>query len=320
MRKLLTVSIAILSGFILHAQSISENFTAYEQVIPGSLYKTKMVAIPAGNFMLGSGNSEKNRRPDEGPQKKINLSAFWMAANEVTRDEFDVFYKDETTVLNSEVDAVTRPSAQYIDLTWGMGKEGGYPVNSMSQYAALMYCRWLYKKTGIFYRLPTEAEWEYACRAGTTTTYYFGNDPKELPKYAWFYDNAENKYQKTGQKLPNAWGLYDMLGNVAEWTLDHYDPKTFEKLADNSTDPAPAYSAEIYPKTLKGGSYTDDAANTRISSRLASDLEWNKRDPQLPQSRWWLTDAPYVGFRILRPLKQPSAAEAQEFYKLHLGQ
>ena len=127
----------------------------------------------AGSFLMGSSDDEKNREKDEGPQRTVTIAAFWMGAFEVTRDEFDVFYKDETTSENSEVDAVTRPSPQYVDLSWGMGKEGGYPVNSLSQYAALMYCRWLYNKTGVFYRLPTEAEWEYACRAGTTTRYLF---------------------------------------------------------------------------------------------------------------------------------------------------
>src|SRR5205085_477744 len=151
--------------------------------------------------------------------------AFWMGVREVTYDEFLIYFNDASVSTNSEVDAVTRPTAQYIDLSWGMGKQGGFPVNSMSQHAALMYCRWLYQKTGVFYRLPTEAEWEYACRAGTSTTYYFGNDEKELDKYTWYKSNSNNKFQKVGQKLPNAWGLYDMLGNVCEWTLDHYDEK-----------------------------------------------------------------------------------------------
>jgi formylglycine-generating enzyme required for sulfatase activity len=130
-----------------------------------------MQSIPAGSFLIGSSISEKNRQQEEWPQKKIQMSAFWMGAYEVTRDEFDVFLKDEQTSQNVDLDAITRPSAQYVDLTWGMGKEGGYPANSMSQFGALMYCKWLYQKTGIFFRLPTEAEWEYACRAGTNTTY-----------------------------------------------------------------------------------------------------------------------------------------------------
>lgn len=296
------------------------DFKEYQQPIPGSAYKTKMVPIQGGSFMMGSSDKEKNRKADEGPQRKVNISPFWMAAYEVTRDEFDAFFKDETTSENSEVDAITRPSPQYIDLSWGMGKEGGYPANSMQQFTALMFCKWLYNKTGIFYRLPTEAEWEYACRAGTNTAYYFGDDPKDLPDYAWYKNNSKEKFQKAGQKKPNAWGLYDMLGNVMEWTLDQYDEKTLSNINDNATDPMVPFTTQQYPKVLKGGAYTDNAATLRSAAKVASNLDWNKRDPQIPQSKWWLTDAPFAGFRIIRPLKQPSAEEAQQFFKLYLNQ
>jgi formylglycine-generating enzyme required for sulfatase activity len=269
---------------------------------------------------MGSSNNEKNRKADEGPQRKVTISPFWMGAYEVTRDEFDAFFKDEGTSENSDVDAITRPSPQYIDLSWGMGKEGGYPANSMSQLTALMYCRWLYNKTGVFYRLPTEAEWEYACRAGTTTAYYFGDDAKDLPDYAWYKSNSSEKFQKAGQKKPNPWGLYDMLGNVMEWTLDQYDEKTLTKITDNASDPKVPFTPLQYPKVVKGGGYLDEPAVLRSAAKVPSDPEWNKRDPQIPRSKWWLTDAPSVGFRIVRPLKQPSANDAQEFFKLYLSQ
>lgn len=273
-----------------------------------------MVPIPGGTFLLGSNTKEKNHDADETPQRQITISPFWMDVFEVSRDEFDVFYKDETTSQNSAVDAITRPSPQYIDFSLGMGKEGGYPVNSLSQYAALMYCRWLYNKTGIFFRLPTEAEWEYACRAGTSTTYFFGDDPKDLAKYAWYKDNSNNKFQKAGQKLPNAWGLYDMLGNVSEWTLDHYDTAFYEKLKDKTADPFAAPNRVRYPKTVRGGSFMDDAIQLRCTNRTPSNLSWNRRDPQIPKSKWWLTEAGFVGFRIVRPLKQPTKEEAAAFF------
>ena len=118
---------------------------------------------------MGSATAEKGKN-DEGPQKEVKISPFSIGTYEVTHDEFLLFMNDDSLTRNSDVDAVTRPTPQYIDFSLGMGKQGGFPVNSMSQHAALMYCRWLYQKTGTFYRLPTEAEWEYACRAGASTT------------------------------------------------------------------------------------------------------------------------------------------------------
>lgn len=261
---------------------------------------------------MGSAKTDKAAKPDEGPAKSIELSPYWIGAYEVTYDEYDAFFKDESFSRNQVTDAVTRPSPPYIDLTLGMGKEGGFPANSMSHYGALMFCRWLYKKTGEFYRLPTEAEWEYACRAGTTTIYPFGNDAATLSKYAWFKKDSEEKYHKVGGKEPNAWGLYDMLGNVAEWTMDQYDEKYFTGVASSKNPLVPATAR--HPRTLKGGNYQDPAELLRPSARLKSSLDWNRRDPQIPRSRWWNADAPFVGFRIVRPATKPSAAEIEKFF------
>lgn len=319
MKRIFTLLSIIIAYNNTQAQDSAQTFNAYQFALPGSSLQCKMVPIKAGTFLMGSSNAEKGRKSDEGPQKNVSISAFWMGTYEVTRDEFDVFFKDATTSANSAVDAVTRPSPQYVDLSWGMGKEGGFPVNSLSQYAALMYCRWLYAKTGVFYRLPTEAEWEYACRAGTTTRFYFGDDEKLLGRYAWYEDNSNEKFQKVGQKLPNAWGLYDMLGNVCEWTLDHYEPKRLEELADNAADPVLPFNKKQYPKALRGGGYKDEALALRCANRFKSEPLWNYRDPQIPKSKWWLTDAGSVGFRIVRPLAQPTAEQVNEFFKTYLG-
>lgn len=313
---LFVLSLVCVSAFAQEKKDAG--FTTYVQSIPGATINFKMVTIPAGSFSMGSSATEKNRKEDEGPQRKINLSAFWMGEHEVTYDEWFLFFNDDNTSRNIDVDAVTRPTSQYIDLSWGMGKQGGFPFNSMSQYTALMYCRWLYRKTGVFYRLPTEAEWEYACRAGTNTTYYFGNNEGELKDYAWFADNSGKKYHPVMQKKPNAWGLYDMLGNVAEWTLDQYDEKYLEKLNDGANDPL-VPPATKYPKSVRGGGFNDAASVLRSSNRYKSDASWNKRDPQIPKSKWWLTDAESVGFRLVRPLNQPSSDEIEAFYKKYLG-
>ena len=320
MKKLYVTAMAVFSWSSMYAQDSVKIFSTYKFIVPGSQLQSKMVPVDAGSFLMGSSNTESNRDKDEGPQRKVSIAAFWMGAFEVTRDEFDVFYKDETTSANSDVDAVTRPSPQYIDFSFGMGKEGGYPVNSLSQHSALMYCRWLYKKTGIFYRLPTEAEWEYACRAGSKTAFYFGNDEQQLQNYAWYKNNSENKFQKVGLKLPNAWGLYDMLGNVCEWTLDHYEENRMENLKDNSSDPFVAPGQGNYPKALRGGGFVNDGKELRCANRFKSDRLWNRRDPQIPKSKWWLTDAPSVGFRIIRPLEQPSTDKIDEFFNKYLGE
>jgi len=187
------------------AQASKDSFNIYNQAISGTDVQFKMVPITGGSFLMGSSEQEKGRKPDEGPAKEVSVSSFWMGALEVTYEEFDAFFKDEAFTRNQTTDAITRPSPPYIDLTLGMGKQGGFPANSMSQYGALMYCRWLYTKTGIFYRLPTEAEWEYACRAGSKTAYPFGNDTTGLSNFAWYKNNSDNKYHKTGLLAPNKW-------------------------------------------------------------------------------------------------------------------
>lgn len=301
----------------LIAQPAKDSFNIYNQKIPGTEIQFRMIPVSGGSFMMGSDASEKGRRLDEGPAKQVTVSSFWIGAYEVRYDEYDAFFKDETFTRNQTTDAITRPSPPYIDLTLGMGREGGFPANSMSQYGALMFCRWLYKKTGIFYRLPTEAEWEFACRAGSKSAYPFGNDTTGLSKYAWYKNSSGNKYHKTGLKQPNGLGLYDMLGNVAEWTMDQYDENYFKRQELSSKDPLIKPTAR-HPRTLKGGNYQDDASELRSASRLKSNLDWNRRDPQIPRSRWWNADAPFIGFRIIRPAIKPSEEEIKKFFEVYI--
>lgn len=320
MRRLLLLVFYLTASSIriLYAQGDSNSSKDYEEHIPGTELKFKMVAIPGGSFTMGSSDVEKGRDADEGPPKTVKLSPFWIGAFEVTFDEYDAFAKDEDFPQSqTDADAITRPSPPYIDLTLGMGKQGGFPANSMSQYGALMYCNWLYKKTGNFYRLPTEAEWEYACRSGKSTPYPFGNDTTGLSDYAWYKSNSGNKYQKTGLKKPNQFGLYDMMGNVAEWALDQYDENYFQD-AETSMDNPVVKPTERQPRTLKGGNYQDEAEGLRSANRIKSEPAWNRRDPQIPKSRWWNADAPFIGFRVVRPAVTPSGEEVEDFFKRYL--
>ncbi len=292
-----------------------QSFVVYDQPINGTLVSIKLSPIPAGSVTIGSPDKEKGHEKDESPQKLVKLDSFWMSTFEITHDQYE-YFMDEEKDNEPKPDAITRPSPPYIDFTLGMGKQGGYPANSMSQYGALMFCKWLCYKTGVFFRLPTEAEWEYACRAGSEKIFPFGNDVKQLTEYAWFSKNSENKYHKVGELKPNAWGLYDMLGNVQEWTLDQYLPNYLSIIKDENPFISPTTK---HPKTLKGGCFKDKESDLRPANRIESDLIWNRRDPQIPKSKWWNADAPFVGFRIVKPAKQPSKEEVEAFFNLYLN-
>ena len=295
---------------------------AYTNTIPGSEITYDMVPIPGGKFKMGSPDNEPGHKPDESPQHEVEIAPFWMEKCTVTWNEFELYmYPNEEKKgreaknldpgLNALTDAVTHPTQPYVEMSFGMGKDG-YPAISMTQHAANKYCEWLSAKTGHFYRLPTEAEWEYAARAGTTTAYFWGDDPKQIGDYCWWGKNSDFKYQKVGKKKPNPWGLYDMLGNVIQWTLDQYDPDYYK----NSPAVNPWNQAtKPYPHVARGGSWDDeDVTKLRVANRRASDPSWKIQDPQLPKSIWYHTDAQFLGFRIVRPLKVPTVEEAQAYW------
>ncbi len=307
-----------ISGFLLtlflfacSTDAAAQRIKSYVQEIPGSDVTFKMVAVPAGSFTIGSPAGSPGMETDESPQKQITLSAFWMGEKEVTFAEWDLFFKNTELPQQKNIDGVSRPTAQYIDLTWGMGRNPTHPANSMSQQAAMAYCKWLYDKTGIFYRLPTEAEWEYACRAGNSAIYPFGNSAAQLKEYGYFKENSGGKFQETGKLKPNAWGIYDILGNLSEWTTDQYLENGYADM--KSKDPIKMPSKR-YPRVVRGGSYLDDAVELRCANRIPSKSSWNQRDPQIPKSKWWLTDGMFVGFRIVRPVKAPTEDEIENFY------
>jgi formylglycine-generating enzyme required for sulfatase activity len=284
----------------------------YKTTVPGTDISFSMVPIPGGEFVMGTPEAEADRSKDEGPQHQVKISPFWMGKYEVTWDEYRLFMfaqqAGETTGKDEVVDALSRPTRPYVEMSFGMGING-YPAISMTQHAANKFAEWLSAKTGQFYRLPTEAEWEYACRAGTTTAYSFGSDASKLGEYAWFEGNSNGKYEKVGTKKPNPWGLYDMHGNATEWTLDKYAPYT----ADPAVDPW-VKSTKPYPQAVRGGSWSDTADRLRCGARLGSDASWKMQDPQLPKSIWYLTDAQFLGFRLVRPLKVPSVQQMYQYW------
>ena len=278
----------------------------YVQKIPNSRVSFEMVAIPGGEYMMGSPENEDGRKPHEGPQHHVKVQPFWMGKMEVRWDEYDQYWrklpgaKKPVTPMEKAADAVTRPTPPYADETFGHGREGN-PVLCISYHSASKYCEWLSALTGKYYRLPTEAEWEWACRAGTTTAYSYGNDADKLGEYAWYIDNSDDLAHPVGKKKPNPWGLYDMHGNVSEWCLDQYQKDFYRTFKPNkiSLNPVLLPDHKRYSHVTRGGSWLDEAEDCRSASRVGSTKDWLRRDPQRPQSIWWMTDADYVGFRVV---------------------
>jgi formylglycine-generating enzyme required for sulfatase activity len=290
-----------------------------------------MIPIKGGKFMMGSPASEKGRNEDESPQVEVEVQPFWMKEHETTWKEFEQFAlkyvrgnrKPTDTLTQRERDADAHAAPTNL---WGSSPshdnrgKPGYPAAGMTMYAAQMYCKWLTVMTGRYYRLPTEAEWEYACRAGSTTAYSFGDDDEELEEYGHFFDNSGGDVQKIKTLKPNAWGLYDMHGNVAEWVLEQYAKDTYANRKPGT------FAAPVKPpvskvgdrdgiNTIRGGSVDDDKpAALRSAARKHYNEEWRMDDPQYPKSIWWLTNNGSVGFRVVRPLNPPKTEEEAKQY------
>ena len=290
----------------LDAQRAAAPPAPYTESLAGTKVSFEMVPIKGGTVLMGSPDTEPGRNSDEGPQRQVTVKSFYIGTKEVTWDEYDEFAfsldlqrkrKLGLTGPKDTADAMSRPTPPYADESWGWGKET-QPVIGITHYAAMRYCEWLSTRTGKKYRLPTEAEWEYAARAGSKSAYSFGDDPSKLSEYAWFKDNSDEHPHVGGLKKANPWGLYDVHGNAAEWTADRYDPAFFATApaANPFNDPGDI----LYPHTVRGGSWDDDAAKLRSAARRSSTEAWSRRDPQNPKSLWWHTDATFVGVRVVR--------------------
>ena len=265
-------------GLLLEVQPTKHK--NYTETIPDSHVQFDMIAVPGGTFLMGSPANEKGRRDDEGPQHSVRLAPFWMGKTEVTWDEYDLFWKPKVKTAerkqseaekkeSKDLDAVSRPTAPFADPTFGYGHDG-FPALSMTHHAAMEYCRWLSRTTGKTYRLPTEAEWEWACRAGSTTSYPFGENPKDLSEYAWFVGNSDDTPHKVGTKKPNAWGLFDMEGNVGEWCIDRYRNDYYATLASDhwTLNPVNLPGGQRYPNVVRGGSWAEKAPALRSAAPL----------------------------------------------------
>lgn len=305
----------------------------YTETVPMADNATfDLVPIPGGEFKMGSPDSEDEHRPDEAPQRSVKIEPFWMASTETTWGLYQKFMengksRNKNGTLNRDgkvmteerpfeqnpdlIDAISQPTPPYIpmhrNLGDGAGYDKAYPAIAMTQHAASKFCEWLTAQTGHYYRLPTEAEWEYACRAGTTTAYSFGDDVSKLGDYAWYLDNSNFTYQPVGTKKPNPWGLFDMHGNVREWTLDAYLPN-YQKHSETALNPL-ALSPKRYPRVTRGGDWDADPEDLRSTRRLPSSKSWKMTDPQEPKSIWYHTDIFTLGFRVLRPARTPSVEE-----------
>jgi formylglycine-generating enzyme required for sulfatase activity len=280
---------------------------AYTVTIAGTAATFGMAPVPPGSFDMGS--ADPKAPADQKPVHKVTLDAFWMMTTEVNWDAYLMFMfadqaseKDKPDAL---VDALSRPTAPHLEMSFGRGN-GGFPAISMTAHAANKYAQWLSARTGEYYRVPTEAEWEYACRAGGEASL----PEAQLSEVAWYQKNSpvgeftDGTYHKLGSKKPNAWGLHDMLGNVMEWTADQYVPYTAAAVTNPWTKPTASY-----PIAVRGGSWNDPADRVNCTIRYKSDATWKERDPQLPTSVWYMTDAEWLGFRLVRPSKVPSVEE-----------
>jgi acetoin utilization deacetylase AcuC-like enzyme/formylglycine-generating enzyme required for sulfatase activity len=265
-----------------------KNATAAPQVV-----KTKtgieMVVIPGGFFEMGGSKGAS----DESPVHKVWVDSFWMDRFEVVQEQFRKYQISDPSHFKN-------PKNPLEQINW---TDAAIYCNERSLAEGLQPCydeeTWQCNFHANGYRLPTEAEWEYACRAGTTTKYSFGNDPRKLKTYSWFASNSSRRTKPVGQKKPNPWGLYDMHGNVAEWCNDFYSVNYYE----NSPQKNPRGPAKGKERVLRGGAWNSTEDNLRSSSRSS--------DPSIDDT-CLASDA--IGFRCVRkaPNNRPDGNDTME--------
>lgn len=306
----------------------------YKQKVESTDISFEMIPVPGGEFVMGSPESESGRSADEGPQFTVKVAPFWVGKTEVTWAEYKTFMKcyDIYKRLSrqgirkvkdlSQADALTVPTPLYEPShTYEHGDQPAQPAVTMTQYAAKQYTKWLSGITATQYRLPTEAEWEYAARGGTKSAYSFGDDPASLGDYAAFADNAPDGAPKVGSKKPNPYGLHDMHGSVWEWTVDQFSADGFGNRAGKSltVENAVAWPSTPDMRCVRGGGWQDSADRLRSAARMGSaDEDWKDSDPNVPLSPWWYTTDParMVGMRVVRSLEPMSQDAIKSFWEI----
>lgn len=269
---------------MLHAAAIwllAIQQAAVETVdIPGTKLKFELVAVPGGKATVGS--------PD-GKERALELKPFKLGARELSWAEFNAFHTNP-----KDIDAVTRPT--HADSYFGDAGipkeflEAKRPLTNVRWHSAVMYCEWLSRKTGAYYRLPTEAEWEHAARAGSDKP-----GPDDLNGVAWHKGNSDENTHPGGGKKANAFGLYDMIGNVWEYVLEPVAPPE-------------------YGPVLKGGCWSSAAKDLKFAARQAIPYAWFKEDDNKPRSVWWLTASEVsIGFRVACAADASDRKEREEY-------
>jgi sulfatase modifying factor 1 len=309
----LTICLSIMMTVSLAAEQneLAKKFTETVATKNGEKISFDMILIPAGNFLMGSPAKEAGHKDDEGPQHEVHLDNFYLCTTETTIELFMAYYQETMSAKSDlittqdeqkqsdkteQVDAITGPTPVYGDMT--MGYENNHPAMGMTWYNAMTFCRWLSLKTSKEYRLPTEAEWEYACRAGTTCTFGVGNNPEKLKEFAWYDATADSETSAVGKKKPSAWGLYDMLGNVREWVYDFYSPDTYkqEAMKTPAINPKGPENGKVH--VARGGDFNSPPEELRCAARAYEEKWWRAGDPQIPKSNWWLPEIDIIGFRV----------------------
>lgn len=306
----------------------------YTEKIPGTDATFEMIPIPGGSYKMGSPEDEEDREEDEGPQVEVVVDPMWVAKTEVNwqqyfeymklHEVFREFTEKGIRVVNdgNKVDAVTAPTPLYDPaFTFEFGEDPERPASTITKYSAQQFTKWLSRLTGAQYRLPTEAEWEYAARGGTTTAFSWGDDTDDIDDYAWYFDNADEGVEAVGVKKPNPYGLCDMHGSLVEWTINDYTEDGYASLAKDQPIKATQMlnlSKETVPGVLRGGGWQDDAEHLRSAARLPSDDDaWKDGDPNIPLSPWWFAsdESRGIGLRVFRSYKPLPGETIAKFWE-----